>query len=296
MRQFNDLYYAFDGQRRCAVNFQRAILGAIAIQRIRQCRHQRAQYRRVQHAGYLHIHAVARAARHLLRHIDARHVATDQPPLRRRFQIFLGQRRRIKLNILQLDHFHVTEFAARRGMHHVVGFGGAFARRNLPCARGVGDQNRARLRTGQTRDAPVALRPAAAAHALPVEIFGIDKRFVRRRLLDADGAPVGIQFFGDQQRYRRVHALPHFGRRALHRNGVLAIGDMHPGVQINIAFFATGMGVGYAQQAAGHQRKAQRNAGALEECATLHQVCFAARSIAAMMRLYEPQRQRFVFM
>jgi hypothetical protein len=76
-----------------------------------------------------------------------------------------------------------------------------------------------RLEASSFHCAAAAHRGAAAGglHAEGGVVVGL----VGRRLLDADLAPVGVEFFGQQHRDRGGHALPHLDRAGHHGHAVV---------------------------------------------------------------------------
>ena len=118
----------------------------------------------------------------------------------------------------------------------------------------------------------------------------IDARIARRELA-FDLRPVGVELFGEDQRQRGEHALPHLRGRAEDGDGVVGR-DRHPGVELG-AFGGVGLRGAAEDRAA--QREREGEAGrALDEAAAgefgglnglVHgQASFAARWMARTMR------------
>ena len=182
---------------------------------------------------------------------------------------------------------HSRPPAARRACDHLRAFGLQLLRGNAPARRRRGDEHLAPDRARATQRIPAARDRVAAARAL------VDQAGVPRRLLDAHLVQAHVEFLGDEQRERRLHALPHV--RVLREQRDRAVGaDLYQHVR------AERVGAGARRRredAQQHPAACQRRE--LEEAATVDAdgrhvpaPVPAASLIAARMRRKVPQRQR----
>ena len=210
------------------------------------------------------------------------------------FRSALGHLRQFGRHLGELHHVAVRDLALRLGVADRALVGGQFIGRHLPLAGDRVDQHLAGLRARQAQRHVVGRhRHARERHLRAGEHLvraAVNARVARRELA-LHLRPVGVELFGEDQRQRSEHALPHLRTRAEDGDGVVGR-DRHPGVELG-AFGGIGLRGAAEDRAAQREREGETCRG-LDEAAAGHfgglnglvhgQASFAARWMARTMR------------
>jgi hypothetical protein len=202
------------------------------------------------------VDAVLHSTVDLLRRVESLHRTTDQPELRRVFQRDVFRRRDCRRARGQRA---VVERALRAIVNHLAIFGAALRCRNLPLTRSGLDQAGTRGRSSLAQRLPESadgIRIAGgldAQHRIEVQLL------VGRRVLDAHPLPVRVEFFCDDHRERRVHALPHLDLRTDERHCALTV-DADEGVRCERLGLRRVVGIARGHVEAVHKNGTRRHA------------------------------------
>ena len=133
-------------------------------------------------------------------------------------------------HLRRLGDLPIAQLAAGLLVHDRAHFGRELGLRHFQHARGVGDQDLARLGAGEPHDLVIAGHGAAADGDHVAEEFRIAvELLVVGRGHDVNLGPIGIEVLGETGRQRGHGALAHFRRRR-HDGGNAVAADGNPGI------------------------------------------------------------------